>query len=57
MDACNPFSFYRLGTLSIAMGVYTPYFDPPLSPVAHTRTNRTLLPLVPVGSILKVIQP
>jgi hypothetical protein len=25
MDACNPFSFYRLRTLSIAMGVYTLY--------------------------------
>ena len=24
MDACNPFPFNRLRTLSIAMGVYTP---------------------------------
>jgi hypothetical protein len=41
--SCNSFPFNHLRTLSIAMGVYTPYLYSPLRLAAHERTNCALL--------------
>jgi hypothetical protein len=53
MGARNSFAFNFFRTLSIVMGVYTPYRPSTLS--AHNCANRTLLPLLTMGAILKVI--